>query len=141
MAQLHLSFMPAPLSAPGSSDFINWLSAAPAAFTASSSKSPNRLPCQENNCMGLPESDFALLNSFQKQISSNLRLADGLIQSPMVMNGVPYNPCNIYSSFYFPPFFLLPALHHNFDSPLSSCYPLVSGISFLLSKGDQTSFF
>lgn len=64
---------------PGSSDFINWLSASPAAFTASSSKSPHWLRYQENNCMGLPESDFALLNSFQKQISSNLQLTDDLI--------------------------------------------------------------
>lgn len=127
----------------GSSDFMNWPSATPAAFTASSSKSPHWLPCQENNCMGLPESDFALRNSFQKQIGSNLRLADDRIQSLMVMNGVPYNPCNIYSSFYFPPFLLVPFVCSSPQLWLASfsfC-SLASGISFLLSKGDHTSHF
>lgn len=51
---------------------------------------------------------------------------------------VIFTPLFIFHHFSFCLFY---ALHHNFDSPLFSFCPLVSGISFLLSKGDHISLF
>lgn len=104
-------------------------------------KSPHWLRCQENNCMGLPESDSALLNSFTK--ADQLKFAAGGWFNKLIDIMVFHTIRDIYSSFHFPPSFLLPffLLSRTTLTLLFSLCPLVSGILFLLFKGDHTSFF
>lgn len=85
-------------------------------------KSPHWLRCQENNCMGLPESDSALLNSFTK--ANQLKFAAGgwfnKLIDIMVFHTIRviFTPLFIFHHLSFYPFF--PTVDDNFDTPLFS---------------------